>query len=310
MSSIGGKRALVTGATGFIGTRLVGRLLVDGWVVHVITRSSSSTGWLARAGVVVHVENHTVSALEAAVEAAGPNVVFHLAGYFVANHLPTDVGILVDSNVAFGVRLTDALARTGTAPLVVNAGTFWQHVDSSTYRPAALYAATKQAFEDCLQYYADAGAIRAVTLKLSDTYGPDDPRPKVLNLLLAAAASGTKLDATAGEQYVDLVHVDDVADAFMHAASLFADRDAPCWLSFAVSSGCPVTIRELAATMEEVTGRQVPVAWGARPYRDWEMFEPWHAGEPLPGWSPRVTLHEGLSQLGREMADLRADVAE
>lgn len=293
------RRALVTGATGFVGGRLAHMLVDDGWQVRAVVRPGSERGRLPST-VACHVDDGTAGALERAVAAASPSVCFHLAGMVLGNHRPSDVPDLVAANVAFGARLAEALAaRPGT--LLVNAGTYWQHVDGEPYRPAALYAATKQALEEMLRYYSHGGLLKVVTLKLFDTYGPHDPRPKLLNLLLDAAASGEPLDTSGGEQLVDLVHVDDVCRAFVVASSTFAATPAPLFVSYSVGSGAPISLRDLAAKVEAVTGRRVDARWGARPYRPHEMFEPWDAGPRLPGWAPEVRLEGGIAAMWKAL---------
>lgn len=290
-----GRRALVTGATGFIGRHLVARLLEQGWEVHAITRPASFTSVLP-GRVQTHVDDGSPEAMSCAVEASSPDVCFHLASQIVGQHALGDVEHLVANNVTFGARLAESLARHRPA-LLINAGTFWQHVDGHRYSPAALYAATKQAFQDVLQYYAEVGGLRVVHLKLFDTYGPGDPRRKMLSLLMHAARTSEELPATPGEQLIDLVHVDDAVQAFILAAVQFASPQGPLFESFAVSSGQPITIRELTARIEAVTGRRVPVRWGAHPYRPREMLTHWHAGDPLPGWRPQVSLDDGLREI-------------
>lgn len=288
------RRALVTGATGFIGRRLVRLLVDDGWGVHAVVLPGSSLACLPPT-VVCHEDDGSRPSLDRAVEAAGATCCFHLAGLFIGTHRPDDVSHLVESNVAFGSRLAESLAARGPVAFV-NAGTYWQHVGGEPYKPASLYAATKQAFEDILRFYADAGSLKVVSLRIFDTYGPDDPRPKLLNLLLDAARSGGPLDTSAGEQLIDLVHVDDVAAAFLVAANVAAGQDVDL-SSYAVASGSPLRLRDLAAKVEAVTGRRVNARWGAKPYRPHEMFEPWDAGPRLPGWEPKIGLDDGLAAM-------------
>ena len=58
------------------------------------------------------------------------------------------------------MRLVEALAQGGCGTFV-NTGSAWQHVDGEPYRPKSLYAATKQAFEDIVHFYAGAAARSA-----------------------------------------------------------------------------------------------------------------------------------------------------
>ena len=73
----------------------------------------------------------------------------------------------------------------------------------------SLYAATKQAFTDLLVFYAEVEGLAVHTLELMDTYGPGDPRAKLIPFLLRAGAEGTTVEMTDGTQLIDLVHVDD-----------------------------------------------------------------------------------------------------
>lgn len=283
--------ALVTGATGYIGGRLATALVADGWRVAALVRASSDD-----AGLDPRVERLVIPAsaqdLAPLLAELRPEVAYHLATCFRGTHSIADVEPLVAANVLFGVQLAEALA-VSPPRVLVNVGTAWQRDADGGYRPAALYAATKQALEDILRFYAGSGALRIADVKLFDTYGPGDPRGKLLALLAAAADAGTPLPMSPGEQLIDLLHVDDVVAALRAAADA---ADAP-WHSWSASSGDPRTLRELVALFEQATGRTVPVEWGARPYRPREMFTPWNAGARVPGWHPRVSLAAGIAQV-------------
>jgi hypothetical protein len=56
------------------------------------------------------------------------------------------------------------------------------------------------------------------------------------------------------------------------------------------------TLREVVQLYCSVTGRDVQVVWGGRPYRDREVMIPW-TGDPLPGWRPQIALADGLRTL-------------
>jgi len=288
-------RALITGAAGFIGGVLARRLLADGWEVHVLLGRSCRRAALAEfeARVAVHDHDGSMDGMLAILAAARPDVVFHLASLFLTDHQPGQVQDLVGSNLLFGVQLAEAMVATGQARLV-NTGTSWQHFGTAGYRPVNLYAATKQAFEDLLAYYQDARGLSGITLKLFDTYGPGDPRPKLVQILLGAARNGRPLELSPGEQTLDLVHVDDVAAAFALAGSRLLAAPAPLREAYLVS-GDRLTVRELVARIEAAVGRPILAAWGGRPYRAREVMTPLEpSGPELPGWAPAQDLDAGL----------------
>ena len=291
------QKALIAGATGYIGTKLSQRLLAEGWRVDVLVREKSRPLAQTLVGKVTShgYDGSTQSVLDA-VATAQPDVVFHLASLFIAEHRSEQVTDLINSNLLFGTQLVEACARSGVKRFV-NTGTSWQHYNNEDYNPVCLYAATKQAFEAILEYYVQACDVKAITLKLFDTYGPDDPRPKLFHLLNKAATSGEPLDMSAGEQLIDLMHIDDVVEAYVIAAKRLLTGAVSQHEHYAVSSGDPLPLKELVELYVEVNAQDVMVNWGARPYRDREVMVPWNLGIVLLGWRATVSLQCGLRQI-------------
>jgi nucleoside-diphosphate-sugar epimerase len=223
-----------------------------------------------------------------------PEVVFHLSSQFLATHDSTQIESLVSSNVLLGTQLLEAMRIAGITCLV-NAGTSWQNYANNTYNPVNLYAATKQAFEDIIVYYAQAAAMRVMTLRLYDSYGRGDQRRKVLRLLLESLQTGKPLEMSPGDQLMDLVHVDDICRAFLRAAELALEMPAGTNV-YAVSSGERRSLKQVVATLEEAAGRKLSIEFGVRPYRDREVMVPW-TGPLLPGWKPEISLLEGFKRL-------------
>ncbi len=293
------KTALITGATGFVGFHLAKHLVRLGWNVHAIVRPESKTIPLLQLGDRITVHRHYGSTAELIeiVDRSKPDIVFHLASLFLAQHQPRDVVPMIQSNLAFATQLVEAMITCGVYRLV-NTGTSWQHYQNKTYSPVCLYAATKQAFEAILAYYAEATPLQAITLKLFDTYGPDDPRPKLFSLLQKAAQEQKELFMSPGEQLIDTVYIDDVVHAFSIAAKRLLDGEVEQpYETFAVGSGNPVPLKHLVNVFESVTGGKLPVQWGARSYRPREVMVPWNTGIPLPGWRPVVGLEEGIRKM-------------
>jgi nucleoside-diphosphate-sugar epimerase len=292
-------RALVTGASGFVGSRLCRALVAQGFEVTAVTIPDCRMDELEplKEQIRIYVHEGKTESLVTCMQESRPEIVFHLASLFLARHQTQDVSVLLRSNVEFGAQVAEAAAVNKVRGFV-NTGTSWQHYKSDVFLPVNLYAATKQAFEDVLQYYVDATPMRAITLKLGDTYGPNDPRPKLLNLLKQATETGEFLDLSPGEQRLDLVHVDDVVAAYTIAAARLLAGKVVAHETYAVTSRRPMPLKSIVELAQQIWKKPVRIKWGGRPYRPREVMTPWTGGDLLPGWKPQIDLETGLRQLG------------
>lgn len=287
---------LLTGGTGYIGRHVAHSCLTAGWEVHLLTRYTSVVPALIAGRITRHDYDDTFERLRAVLEGVRPDCVMHLASAPVMAHDPVQVQRLLAGNVVFPTLLVEAMRVTGVRNLV-NTGTFWQHYRQSDYWPVDFYAATKQAFEDLLRHYSDMRGLSVMTLKLFDSYGPDDPRRKILNILIEAASSGTALELSAGEQILDLTHVDDIGKAFVHAAELLGEAAIGTNLSYYVS-GERMPLTALVDIIRDKSAAGLDVVLGARPYREREIMEPVKPGKhALPGWCPRQGVTDMIDML-------------
>ena len=161
------KRAIVTGATGFVGSNLCKYLIENNWEVSIISRPSSDYTNINSVLNKVQLFEYdwNVEKLISFFKEKEADVVFHLASLFIAEHESNQINQLVDSNIKFGLHILEAMKESSTKQLI-NTGTSWQHYHTNEYNPVNLYAATKQAFESLIKYYTEAENIRCITLKL------------------------------------------------------------------------------------------------------------------------------------------------
>ena len=278
---------IVTGATGFIGGHLVENLLKAGHQVIAPLRASSKNK-LADGVFRVDVEDFD-SMVEAFRESAG---VFHLATMFRGNHTFSEIRQMVESNVSTLAFVCEA-ASVAEVPSLVYTESATQHVGGVEYSPFTLYTATKQAGTDILRYYARRG-LRVACISLFDTMGPKDTRGKLISLLEKTAADETILPMSPGEQLVDYLYIDDVVSGLMTSMDLISSNDAESPYFARLSSSAPVPLKKFVETVESAIGKKVRIDWGAREYREGEMFEPWSWPPILEGWKPVVSLETGI----------------
>jgi CDP-3, 6-dideoxy-D-glycero-L-glycero-4-hexulose-4-reductase len=285
-------KVVVTGATGYVGGVIVEQLISQGNEVAAVVRALSD---LLPVGVQQIVDTGDDAFVLSEFQSFGVEVVIHCAAHQDLNHSLLSSANLIETNLGFAGRML-AIAELAGVTGFVAAGTFATHADGTNeYAPQNLYAATKQAFNALAEHYRRNTEMSVVVLELSDTYGPNDPRPKFLTLVKKAASSQQTLDASPGLQVLNPIHVDDVARAFLHAANLLIDG-VELAATYCVHGTEAVTLQELVSIYESVHDLKVNINWGGRQYREGEIMKPF-VGEPLPSWQPTISLSVGLRQI-------------
>lgn len=296
------KRVLITGVTGYIGSHLARTLLPD-CEVYGLAREPLHTEYIAdiRERLTLLPCDGSYESVEAAVAESAPDVAYHLATLYTGRHDGAVLPAMLEANLTLGAYLLEAMSARRCRALVY-ATSIMECCGGEAFRPLNLYAATKRALSDLAAYYTDAGLLRAVTLVLTDTYGPGDRRPKILNLILEAARSGEHIALSDGAQDYDVVYIDDVVSAFRAAgerAELLArEAEAPRGAErYQVCAERPLTLKETVKELLDVKGLSLDAGWGERPPAEREMRRAVRLWPALPGWSQRVPLRDGLSRL-------------
>jgi UDP-glucose 4-epimerase len=168
--------------------------------------------------------------------------------------------------------------------------------ESLPLRPLTPYGATKAAAEMLLSGYAGAYGLRAPVLRLTNVYGPGmHRRDSFVPRLLRAAARNEGVNVYGdGEQRRDLVHVSDVARAFVSAVEGWPSGPV------IVGAGRSHTVNELVAAAREVTGRAIPVRHVPAIPGEIPVVEVDLARARALGFVPSTGLPEGLASVWPE----------
>ncbi len=286
---------IITGGTGYIGSHVVKLLLKEGWKVGVIAQPKFGYGNIADIISEVEIFDYTgsINTLIEFFKKFNADVVMHLAAAVITNYKPEQIPLLINSNIGFGTEILEAMRQSRTR-LFIGTGSYWQNYNSKDYNPVDLYAATKEAFEKILQYYVDAFGIRAITLRLFDVYGEDDRRPKLWNLLKEIAGTDNSIDLSPGEQYLDMVHVEDVARAYMAAYELLHSNGEIVNFIYGVATGVLRPLKEIVALFQDILGKKINCNWGGKEYKEREVMRPCQDYQILPNWQPITSLEEGF----------------
>ncbi|MFC2029420.1 NAD-dependent epimerase/dehydratase family protein [Chloroflexota bacterium] len=311
-----GRRALVTGAAGFIGSHLSERLLADGWQVTGVDCFSDYYARSIKESNLATFRNHPqFTFVEADLVTAdldrlvaGVDVVFHQAGQAgVRASWGADFRIYTQNNVLATQRLLEAVRRGELRRFVyASSGSIYGDVDAlpitegTMPQPVSPYGVTKLAGEHLCHLYDTNLGVPVVRLRYFTVYGPRQRPDMAFNKLIRAMLRDEPFPLYGdGQQTRDFTFVSDVVQANILAA------DAPPGRVFNVAGGSRVTVNQVIETLEELIGRSARLDRQER--RVGDQRHTWAdttAARQVLGYVPRVGLRDGLAA---EIAWLRGD---
>jgi nucleoside-diphosphate-sugar epimerase len=244
----------VTGGSGFVGSRLITRLIADGHTVRALARSDTAAGKVQGLGAVpVRADLADVAGLRAA--AAGSELAFHAAarttrgtrGQFWADNVDGTANVVRAAREA-GVR---RLVHVGTEAALMNGQPLVNVDESAPLRPdsRASYPASKAAAE---QVVIEAnGSLETVVLRPRFVWGAGDTT--LLPELVKIVNSGGFAWINGGRHLTDITHIDNVVEGLMLAAG----RGRPGQAYF-VTDGAPVVFRDFLTDLLATQGVSAP----------------------------------------------------
>ncbi len=298
-----GKRLLVTGGTGFIGSHLVRRLIREQADVIVLAKAGDTAwrlndcGGYYRLAAADITDENTICRIFADTR---PDGVFHLAVYGT-DAAQQDITQAASVNVTGTINVIKAMKDCGCSRIVTagSGAEYGNHEGSvgenAPLHPENAYASTKAAATIIAHQYAAQNDIGIVTLRPFGVYGEAEPQHKIFCHAILSMLSGEHLDLTPCTQSRDYCYVDDIVDAFIAAYS--KDVLKKTVINIGTGKACP-----LRNYIEQIRAIMMPhseVRYGALPFRTNELWSPVpdvRLAAQLLGWHSTRSLEEGLKK--------------
>ncbi|HEX3519226.1 MAG TPA: GDP-mannose 4,6-dehydratase [Solirubrobacteraceae bacterium] len=311
-----GKRVLVTGAGGFIGSHLVERLAGEGAEVRAFVHYSSRGDWghlesspeEIRDAIEV-VAGEIQDSFSVARAVANRDVVFHLAALIGIPYSYLAPKSYLDTNVLGTLNVLEA-ARSSEVQRVVHTSTS-ETYGSAIYAPIdehhplqgqSPYSASKIAADKIAESYWRSFELPLTTVRPFNTFGPRQSLRAIIPTIMAQALAGREVRVGSLAPVRDFTFVADTARAFVAAAS----SPVAVGATLNVGSGRGIAIGALADLILEVVGCEAELVIEEQRVRP-EASEVVHLLcdatqlHALTGWQPTVDLREGLDRTAEWM---------
>lgn len=302
-------RVVVTGASGFIGSRVVAALVARGDEVFafdmVAGPALQAIAGKARNVTVVPgeiTEWHHVARL---LKDAAPDAVIHCAAIVgVINSVDAPFATM-RVNIGGTLNLLESMRLFGVKRLLnLSTEEIYGHFraeridEDHPCEPVAPYGISKLAIEHLTRDYRRNHGIDTIHLRTCWVYGPGLPRPRVPKTFVDAAVQGKPLHVAAGGDFrVDHIYIDDLVDGLLGAL----DKKDHRYDAYHISSGAAPSLQEIVDIVNDlVPGARISIGPGH--YRLGDRIESVRKGVLLHeratrefGYRPRYGIRAGIA---------------
>lgn len=284
-----GKRVLITGASGFLGSHLCDRLCKNGIEVHAISRTQRTTDKDSLQWWQGNIED--IEVVQNLFQAIKPDVVFHLSGMVTGAAaaslvLPTFNSLLVST-----VNLLTVAASQGCDRIVLIASLEEPEPQHNELIPSP-YAAAKWASSVYGRMFHQLYQTPIVLVRPFMTYGPRQNMRKIIPSVTLSLLQDEAPRLASGQRQVDWIYIDDVIDGLIVAAQM--PNVEGC--TFDLGSGTLVSVRSVVQQLRNLINPQIQPLFGAlldRPVEKVRVANISYTYDNL-GWQPVVSLDKGL----------------
>jgi UDP-glucose 4-epimerase len=288
-NNLSGKKVLVTGASGFIGSHLCKCLSERSAQVFGISRSAHPTTadihWWQ--GDLVDM-----SSIRSIIRQIKPDIVYHLASNVTGSRSIDCVLPTLHSNFVSTVNLLTAITEIGCDRIVLAGSLEEPEIDRGLIVPSSPYAAAKWASNAYSQMFYELYQTPVVTAKIFMAYGPAQSSRFLIPYLISSLMTGIPPQLSSGKRPIDWIYINDLV------SGLLAMADAPNieGNTIDLGTGNLITIRELVERLVGVIDRQIHPLFGAIPDRPNEQIRVANIANSYAkiGWQATTSLEEGL----------------
>ncbi len=263
---------LVTGAAGFIGSKLVAELIKQEHKVYALIEKGDTASRKRLHSISSNIEiiDDLQYMLRNATAYPSFDKIFHLATVGVRPDF-NDIDLICDVNIKMGCQLVN-FAKDNKSGVFVNFGSCFEYGDHGDVlltedmacRPESLYAISKNASTNLITGYAKTQDVNMITVRPFGVFGEGEGPTRLAPSIIASCMKGEKVKTTPGEQIRDFVNVKDLVKAII----LLSEAEYKPYEIYNVCSDNPVSVKDFIMEIVDVCGFDKSlIDFGSIPYR-------------------------------------------
>jgi len=298
--------AFVTGATGFVGSHLVRRLLEGKFETHILTRTTSSQWRISDLKDKVynhHADLCDKKLLSDVIKDVNPTHIFHLAvaGVYGGAHLPDKN--LFEINTFGTLNLIEA-ANAIDYHAFINTGSSAEYgkklnpmAEEDVCEPITAYGIAKLASTLYASFVGKTQSRPIITLRLFSPFGPYDDSSRLITYTINQAIRNDCIKLGNPNSVRDFIYISDIIEAYIQSlakASLYKGE------IFNIGSGNEYSAKTVVDAIKQLLSSECATEWNnSGNFRLWESVR-WQAdiakAQALLEWKPATTLEHGLAE--------------
>jgi nucleoside-diphosphate-sugar epimerase len=254
------KTILLSGATGYLGSRLL-KALINDYNIIITKRSFSNTGRIQ--SLLGRCKTYDIdrTPVEVLFKENLIDIILNTAGNYGRKNEPLIE--IVASNIVFPINLLDCALKYNVK--------YFIHTDSVLNKYTNPYTLSKTQFSEWLKHVSEKLSI--LNIKLEHFYGPGDDSSKFIGYVINKILNKEKeIRLTFGEQKRDFIYIDDVVN-FFDLILKSINRYETGFHEFHIGTGVSHRIRDMVEYIKKISGSNINLLFGEVPYRKHEIMD-------------------------------------